>query len=156
MLRQACADAATWPADVKVSVNLSPAQFRNQALAQTVINTVAASRLNAGRLELEITESVLMQSNESVLRMMHQLRELGIRVAMDDFGTGYSSLSYLRSFPFDKIKIDRCFIHDLSNSTDSPKIVEAIIWLARSLNMTSDGGGSRDRAAVGHAACHGL
>ena len=136
VLRQACIDAATWRDDIKVAVNLSAAQFRSQALLQTVIGSLAASGLNANRLELEITESVLMHSNETTLRTLHQLRELGIRVAMDDFGTRYSSLSYLRSFPFDKIKIDRSFVHDLLLSVDSSKIVEAMVWLAHNLNMT--------------------
>jgi diguanylate cyclase (GGDEF)-like protein/PAS domain S-box-containing protein len=135
VLRQACADAAKWRNDIKVAVNLSPAQFRNQALLQVVIGSLAASGLPPGRLELEITESVLLQKNDKTLEMLHELRGMGVRIAMDDFGTGYSSLSYLRSFPFDKIKIDQSFIRDLLSSSDSPKIVESVIRLARSLNM---------------------
>jgi EAL domain-containing protein (putative c-di-GMP-specific phosphodiesterase class I) len=135
VLRQACADAAKWRNDIKVAVNLSPAQFRNQALLQVVIGSLAASGLLPGRLELEITESVLLQKNDKTLEMLHELRGMGVRIAMDDFGTGYSSLSYLRSFPFDKIKIDQSFIRDLLSSSDSPKIVESVIRLARSLNM---------------------
>jgi diguanylate cyclase (GGDEF)-like protein/PAS domain S-box-containing protein len=137
VLRQACAEAATWPDDIKVAVNVSPVQFRNQPLPQVVINALAATGLAPHRLELEITESVLMQSNETTLRMLHQLRELGVRISMDDFGTGYSSLSYLRSFPFDKIKIDRAFINDLSNGKGAIAIVQAIVTLANSLNMTT-------------------
>jgi predicted signal transduction protein with EAL and GGDEF domain len=137
VLRQACAEAATWPDGVKVAVNLSPVQFRNQALTQVVISTLAASGLSPHRLELEITESVLLQNNEATFGMLHQLRELGVRIAMDDFGTGYSSLSYLRSFPFDKIKIDRCFINDLSKKVDSLAIVRAVVGLASSLNMVT-------------------
>ena len=137
VLRQACAEAATWPDDIKVAVNVSPVQFRNQPLPQVVINALAATGLAPNRLELEITESVLMQSNETTLRMLHQLRELGVRISMDDFGTGYSSLSYLRSFPFDKIKIDRTFINDLSNGKDAAAIVQAIVTLANSLDMTT-------------------
>jgi diguanylate cyclase (GGDEF)-like protein/PAS domain S-box-containing protein len=136
VLRQACADAASWRDDIKVAVNLSPVQFKNGALSEVVIGSLAASGLSPRRLELEITESVLLQNNEKTLCMLHQLREMGVRIAMDDFGTGYSSLSYLRSFPFDKIKIDRSFIRDLATSADSPKIVESVINLARSLNMT--------------------
>jgi len=136
VLRQACADAEKWRNDIKVAVNLSPAQFRNQALLQVVIGSLAASGLSPGRLELEITESVLLQNNDRTLEMLHELRGMGVRIAMDDFGTGYSSLSYLRSFPFDKIKIDRSFIRDLVSSADSSKIVESVIRLARSLNMT--------------------
>jgi diguanylate cyclase (GGDEF)-like protein len=135
VLRQACTDAAKWRNDIKVAVNLSPAQFRNQALLQVVIGSLAASGLSPGRLELEITESVLLQKNDKTLEMLHELRGMGVRIAMDDFGTGYSSLSYLRSFPFDKIKIDQSFIRDLLSSSDSPKIVESVIRLARSLNM---------------------
>ncbi len=102
---------------------------------QVVIGSLAASGLSPGRLELEITESVLLQKNDKTLEMLHELRGMGVRIAMDDFGTGYSSLSYLRSFPFDKIKIDQSFIRDLLSSSDSPKIVESVIRLARSLNM---------------------
>ena len=137
VLRQACAEAATWPKDTKIAVNVSPVQFRSQALPQTVISALAAANLAPHRLELEITESVLMQSNDTTLRRLHQLRELGVRISMDDFGTGYSSLSYLRSFPFDKIKIDRSFINDLSNGSHAVAIVQAIITLANSLNMTT-------------------
>jgi len=135
VLRQACTDAVAWPDHIKVAVNISPAQFRNQTLAQIVVSTLAASGLPPHKLELEITESVLMQNNEATLRTLHQLRELGVRIAMDDFGTGYSSLSYLRSFPFNKIKIDRSFISDLSNSAGSLKIVQAVASLAGALNM---------------------
>ncbi len=135
VLRQACTEAATWPDDVKVAINVSPVQFRNQGFPQAVISALAAAGLAPHRLEVEITESVLMQSNETTLQRLHQLRELGVRISMDDFGTGYSSLSYLRSFPFDKIKIDRTFINDLTNGNDA--IVQAIITLANSLNMTT-------------------
>jgi diguanylate cyclase (GGDEF)-like protein/PAS domain S-box-containing protein len=137
VLRQACAEAATWSNDIKVAVNVSPVQFRNQPLTQVVISALAATGLAPHRLELEITESVLMQSNEATLRVLHQLRELGVRISMDDFGTGYSSLSYLRSFPFNKIKIDRSFIKDLSNGNDAVAIVQSIITLANTLNMTT-------------------
>jgi EAL domain-containing protein (putative c-di-GMP-specific phosphodiesterase class I) len=137
VLRQACAEAATWPNEIKVAVNVSPVQFRSQGLPQAVISALAAAGLAPHRLELEITESVLMQSNETTLQRLHQLRELGVRISMDDFGTGYSSLSYLRSFPFDKIKIDRTFINDLENGKDAVAIVQAIVALANSLNMTT-------------------
>src|ERR1700674_4535213 len=109
LLRKACADATRWPDEVKLAVNLSPNQIMNQNLLPMVVNALAASGLPAHRLELEITEAVLMQNSEQTLGTLHQLRGLGIHISMDDFGTGYSSLSYLRSFPFDKIKIDRCF-----------------------------------------------
>jgi EAL domain-containing protein (putative c-di-GMP-specific phosphodiesterase class I) len=114
VLRTACADAVTWPESVSVAVNLSPAQFKSQNLVQMVLNALASSGLAPTRLELEITESVLLQSEAATLSTLHRLRALGVRIAMDDFGTGYSSLAYLRSFPFDKIKIDRSFVHDMA------------------------------------------
>jgi EAL domain-containing protein (putative c-di-GMP-specific phosphodiesterase class I) len=110
VLREACTQAATWPDDIKVAVNLSPAQFRNRGVVGAVMTALAYSRLPACRLELEITESVPLGETDANLSTLHQLRELGVRISMDDFGTGYSSLSYLRSFPFDKIKIDRSFV----------------------------------------------
>ena len=137
VIRQACADAARWPGEIGVAVNLSPTQLVSRGLLPAVLNALASSRLPARRLELEITEAVLMQNSEVTLRTLHQLRELGIRISMDDFGTGYSSLSYLRSFPFDKIKIDRCFISGLGDSTESDAIVQAVAGLADSLSMTT-------------------
>jgi diguanylate cyclase (GGDEF)-like protein/PAS domain S-box-containing protein len=135
VLKQACFDATEWPSSVRVAVNVSPTQFRNSALPLLVVGALAESRLPAQRLELEITESVLMQNNESSLLMLHQLRELGARIALDDFGTGYSSLSYLRSFPFDRIKIDRSFVADLLDGNEAVAIVHAILSLASSLKM---------------------
>jgi EAL domain-containing protein (putative c-di-GMP-specific phosphodiesterase class I) len=135
-LRQACADAAQWPEHIKVAVNLSPAQFKSRNLVQVVFAALAASGLAASRLELEITESVLLHDNAATVATLHQLRSLGVRIAMDDFGTGYSSLSYLRSFPFDKIKIDRCFVKDLSDSNEgSVAILRAVANLGLSLGM---------------------
>jgi EAL domain-containing protein (putative c-di-GMP-specific phosphodiesterase class I) len=135
VLKQACSDATAWPSSVRVAVNVSPAQFRNSALPLVVVGALAESGLPAQRLELEITESVLMQNNESSLLTLHQLRELGVRIALDDFGTGYSSLSYLRSFPFDRIKIDRSFVADLLDGSEAVAIVHAILSLASSLKM---------------------
>ena len=106
MLRRACADAALWPDDVRVAVNLSPLQFRVGNLLSVVMDALKQSGLPAKRLELEITETLLLEKSSQVLATLHALRALGVRISMDDFGTGYSSLSYLRSFPFDKIKID--------------------------------------------------
>jgi EAL domain-containing protein (putative c-di-GMP-specific phosphodiesterase class I) len=111
----------------------------------TVLSALAASRVPAHRLELEITEAVLMQNTEATLKTLHQLRSLGIRISMDDFGTGYSSLSYLRSFPFDKIKIDRCFINGLGDSSESDAIVQAVAGLAMSLSMTTTAEGVETR-----------
>jgi diguanylate cyclase (GGDEF)-like protein/PAS domain S-box-containing protein len=136
-LRRACADAASWPNDMTVSVNLSPVQFRKQGLALTITGALAAAGLRPDRLELEITETALMQNNASTLATLHQLRALGVRIAMDDFGTGYSSLSYLRSFPFNRIKIDRSFVRDLGEREEALVIVQAIAALARNLGMTT-------------------
>jgi diguanylate cyclase (GGDEF)-like protein/PAS domain S-box-containing protein len=137
VLKRACVEAMTWPSHISVAVNVSPVQFRNPALALTVVSVLAETGLPANRLELEITESVLMQNNDTTLATLHQLRDLGARISMDDFGTGYSSLSYLRSFPFDKIKIDRSFINDLSTGDEAVAIVRAILNLASSLKMTT-------------------
>ncbi|MBX9591636.1 MAG: EAL domain-containing protein [Hyphomonadaceae bacterium] len=134
VLRQACAAAATWPAHTKIAVNLSPVQFRSAGLVQTVMSALAASRLLPHRLELEITETTLMQESEATLGVLFQLRELGVRIALDDFGTGYSSLSHLQSFPFDRIKIDRSFIKDIADP-GSLNIVRAVTALARGLGM---------------------
>jgi predicted signal transduction protein with EAL and GGDEF domain len=134
-IRQACATAARWPGDVKVAVNLSPVQFRNSGLVQTVVNALAASGLGPERLELEITETTLLQDGEATLAMLYQLREIGVSIAMDDFGTGYSSLSYLQSFPFDRIKIDRSFIKDITDGVGSLNIVRAVAALAKGLGM---------------------
>jgi diguanylate cyclase (GGDEF)-like protein/PAS domain S-box-containing protein len=137
VLREACAEAAKWPADVKVAVNLSPVQFRSKNLVQVVISALAHSGLSPLRLELEITESLFLAETEANLAILHQLRGLGVSISMDDFGTGYSSLSYLRSFPFDKIKIDRSFVKDLAQRPDCVAIVRAISGLGRSLNITT-------------------
>ncbi len=137
VMRKACADAATWPDGIKVAVNLSPTQLTSPQIVPAVIHALAAARLPAQRLVLEITEAVLMQNTGTTLAALHQLRELGAQIALDDFGTGYSSLSYLRSFPFDKIKIDRCFIKGLDDGAESGKIVRAITGLAHSLDMAT-------------------
>ncbi|MCC8975604.1 putative bifunctional diguanylate cyclase/phosphodiesterase [Bradyrhizobium brasilense] len=137
VLREACSEAIKWPADVKVAVNLSPVQFRSRNLVLAVISALAHSGLSARRLELEITESVFLAETEANLAILHQLRELGVSISMDDFGTGYSSLSYLRSFPFDKIKIDRSFVKDLARRSDCLAIVRAISGLGRSLRITT-------------------
>jgi len=137
VLRQACAEARHWPGNVKVAVNLSPVQFRSRGLVQAVMSALAHSRLAPDRLELEITESVLLRETEANLATLHQLRALGVRISMDDFGTGYSSLSYLRSFPFDKIKIDKSFVDDLADRPDCVAIVRAVTGLAADLGITT-------------------
>jgi diguanylate cyclase (GGDEF)-like protein/PAS domain S-box-containing protein len=137
VLRQACTQAASWTKPHKIAVNLSPLQLKAPNLTQTVILALANSGLDAKRLELEITESVFLEDNELTLSTLHDLRRLGVRIAMDDFGTGYSSLSYLRSFPFDKIKLDKSFVDDLSTRADSVAIVKSIAMLGASLGMTT-------------------
>jgi predicted signal transduction protein with EAL and GGDEF domain len=148
VLRQACAEAATWPDDIKVAVNLSPVQFRNRNLVQVVLSALAHSRLSPGRLELEITESVLLGDNEANLATLHQLRELGARISMDDFGTGYSSLLYLRSFPFDKIKIDQSFVRDMVERPDCVAIVRAVAGLGLSLGIATTAEGVETQAQL--------
>jgi len=137
VLRQACLEAATWPSDVKIAVNLSPVQFKSKGLLLSVMSALAASGLSAKRLELEITESVLLQDADATLAILHELRGLGVRISMDDFGTGYSSLSYLRKFPFDKIKIDQSFIFDMSAHNDSLAIVRAVIAMGSGLGIAT-------------------
>jgi diguanylate cyclase (GGDEF)-like protein len=135
VLRTACFEAENWPADISVAVNLSPVQFKKGSLIATVREALAASGLRPDRLELEITESVLLQDTAGTLAALHELRSMGIAVALDDFGTGYSSLSYLRSFPFDKIKIDQSFVRDLERSKESMSIIRAVTGLGHSLNI---------------------
>jgi diguanylate cyclase (GGDEF)-like protein len=137
VLRTACAEAARWPDSISVTVNVSPVQFKNENLMQTVVNALAASGLRPQRLELEITESVLLCDNEATLTTLHQLKKLGVRIAMDDFGTGYSSLNYLRQFPFDKVKIDRSFIKDVAEKDGSWSIVQAVVSIAKSRNIVT-------------------
>jgi diguanylate cyclase (GGDEF)-like protein len=137
VIRQACATAAQWPSDLSVAVNISAAQFRNPGLMQVIVGALATSGLQPTRLEIEITETVLLQNRETTLAVLHQLRELGIRIAMDDFGTGYSSLTYLQCFPFDKIKIDRSFVKDITENTGSLNIVRAVAALAKGMGMTA-------------------
>jgi diguanylate cyclase (GGDEF)-like protein len=137
VIRQACAEAMKWPSDMRVAVNVSPVQFRNKTLVLAVVSALAASGLRPDLLELEITETVLMNNNEATLAALHQLRDLGVRISMDDFGTGYSSLSYLRSFPFDKIKIDQSFVRDLAERPDSIAIIRAVTGLGQSYGITT-------------------
>lgn len=136
MLHRACMDAAQWPDDVRVAVNLSPLQFRTGNLLPLVTDALKRSGLPARRLELEITETLLLEKSSQVLATLHALRTLGVRISMDDFGTGYSSLSYLRSFPFDKIKIDQSFVRDLGSNRDAQAIVRSIISLGMGLGVT--------------------
>ena len=137
VIRQACATAARWPGNLHVAINISAVQFRNPGLMQVIVGALAASGLHPTRLEIEITETVLLQNKEATLAVLHQLRALGIRIALDDFGTGYSSLTYLQSFPFDKIKIDRSFVKDITENFGSLNIVRAVAALANGMGMTT-------------------
>jgi diguanylate cyclase (GGDEF)-like protein len=137
VLSTACAEATTWPDPIRLAVNVSPVQFKSGTLALKVIAALAATGLAADRLELEITEAVLIRDDEAALAILHQLRAIGVRIALDDFGTGYSSLSYLQRFPFDKIKIDRCFVTDLAEPEGSSCIVQAVVNIAAERHMTT-------------------
>jgi diguanylate cyclase (GGDEF)-like protein len=137
VLRTACAEASAWPDHVRLAVNVSPVQLKCQTLALRIAGALAASGLEPGRLEIEITEAVLIRDDEAALAILHQLRDIGVRIALDDFGTGFSSLSYLKRFPFDKIKIDRCFVSDICEADGSPSIVQAVVNIATALNMTT-------------------
>ncbi|EIG60934.1 bifunctional diguanylate cyclase/phosphodiesterase [Bradyrhizobium sp. WSM1253] len=153
VIRQACATASRWPDHLHVAVNISAVQFRQPGLTEVIVGTLAASGLDPRRLEIEITESVLLQDRHGTLTTLHQLRALGIKVAMDDFGTGYSSLTYLQCFPFDKIKIDRSFVSGVENNAASLSIVRAVAALARGMGMTTTAEGvetaeQRDRIAA--------
>jgi diguanylate cyclase (GGDEF)-like protein len=137
VLMTACAEAATWPDNIRLAVNVSPVQFRSVTLALKIMAALAASGLSANRLELEITEAVLIRDDDAALAILHQLRAIGVRIALDDFGTGYSSLSYLQRFPFDKIKIDRCFVNDIAEPGGSSGIVRAVVNIAAERHMTT-------------------
>jgi diguanylate cyclase (GGDEF)-like protein len=137
ILRTACAEAAHWPSDIRIAVNLSALQFRKGNLSQVIADALRESELPAERLELEVTESVFLEHNEENLAVLHELKELGISIVLDDFGTGYSSLSYLQSFPFNKIKIDRTFVADLGSRGDCVAIVSAVTGLAKSLDIST-------------------
>ena len=157
MLRRACMDAAQWPDDIRVAVNLSPLQFRVGNLLSLVTDALKQSGLPARRLELEITETLLLEKSSQVLATLHALRALGVRISMDDFGTGYSSLSYLRSFPFDKIKIDQSFVRDLAANRDAQAIVRSIISLGKGLGVTITAEGVETEAELNclrNEGCH--
>jgi len=146
VLTTACTEAANWPDHIHLAVNVSPVQFKSGTLALKIIAALAASGLAANRLELEITEAVLIRDDEAALSILHQLRAIGVRIALDDFGTGYSSLSYLQRFPFDKIKIDRCFVNDLGETGGSASIVQAVVNIAAARHMTTTAEGVETEA----------
>jgi EAL domain-containing protein (putative c-di-GMP-specific phosphodiesterase class I) len=141
VLRSACTLAATWPANTTIAVNVSPVQFREPGFALKVVGALGASGLAAHRLELEVTETVLINDDETTLAVLNELRGLGVKISLDDFGTGYSSLSHLQRFPFDKIKIDRSFVRNVACSQDSAAIVRAVVDIAgvRNIATTAEG-----------------
>jgi EAL domain-containing protein (putative c-di-GMP-specific phosphodiesterase class I) len=136
-LQEACRQAVKWPSHLRIAVNLSPVQILAPNLPETVQRALSESGLAADRLEIEITERIIMEDTERTLSNLRKLKEIGVRIAMDDFGTGYSSLSYLRSFPFDKIKVDRTFVSDLAEGTEQVVIVQAVVSIARALGLTT-------------------
>jgi EAL domain-containing protein (putative c-di-GMP-specific phosphodiesterase class I) len=136
VMQTACTEAAGWPSRVRLAVNVSPIQLKSPTLALRITGALAASGLSPDRLEIEITEAVLIHDDESALAILHQLRAIGVRIALDDFGTGFSSLSYLKRFPFDKIKIDRSFVSDIELD-GSAAIVQAVVNIAAARHMTT-------------------
>ena len=148
VIENACREAATWPDGIKVAVNVSPLQFKSPALLERVIGALESSGLAPSRLELEVTETVLLRDDGATLAILHRLRDIGVRVSMDDFGTGYSSLSYLRSFPFDKIKVDQSFVRDLATKVDSVAIIRAIAGLGLTLGMRTTAEGVETAAQL--------
>jgi diguanylate cyclase (GGDEF)-like protein len=148
VLHEACSHAREWPNDLSVAVNVSPKQFASTALSSKVLQALSSSGLSPNRLELEITESIFIKDVEKTLNILHGLRDLGVRIALDDFGTGYSSLSYLRSFPFDKLKIDRSFVTDLSQGQNAHAVIRAITTLADALGMDTLAEGVEEQAQM--------
>jgi diguanylate cyclase (GGDEF)-like protein len=150
ILKRACSDAMQWPEGIRVAVNISATQFKGRPLELDVITALGSSGLPAKRLELEITESVLLENSEVTIATLRKLREIGVRIAMDDFGTGYSSLSYLSKFPFDKIKLDRSFTKGAGVDANSQAIIRAVIGLGASLGIstTAEGVETRDQLAL--------
>jgi diguanylate cyclase (GGDEF)-like protein/PAS domain S-box-containing protein len=159
VLQEACREAASWAGQQRVSVNVSPLQFRGRDLPKTILTALTTSGLSPSRLEVEVTETLLISDAEGALDILRQVRALGVRVALDDFGTGYSSLSYLRSFPFDKVKIDRSFVSDLVTRRDTQVIVQGIRDIAQGLGMsiTAEGVETTEQAAhLRRTGCHEL
>ena len=156
VLRQACADAMKWPDHLKIAVNISPTQLKLCDLAEIVIHTLAATGLKPERLELEITESVMLENTDSAFRLLTRLHDIGVRIALDDFGTGYSSLSMLRRFPFDKIKIDRSFVSDLSlANVNALAVVRSVAQLGISLGMATTAEGVETKEQLEHVRAEG-
>jgi EAL domain-containing protein (putative c-di-GMP-specific phosphodiesterase class I) len=156
VIRHACCDAMTWPKDISVAVNMSAVQFKNPNLLDDVITALAASKLPANRLELEITESVLLVNTEATLAVLQRLHAFGIRIVMDDFGTGCSSLSYLRMFPFDRIKIDRSFVREVSQDTSSLAVIRAVAGLGKNLAIETTAEGVETKEQLDYMYAEGV
>ncbi len=155
IIRRACVDAQAWPGEIKVAVNVSPIQFRSGRLIERLGEALQQSGIAASRLELEITETTLLDDNEATLDTLRRIQGLGVKIAMDDFGTGFSSLSYLRSFPFDRIKIDRSFVLDLGQRADGDAIIRAILGLGRSLGIPVTAEGVETPEQLAHLQAEG-
>jgi predicted signal transduction protein with EAL and GGDEF domain len=155
VLQEACRQAVLWPDHIRVAVNVSSVQFRKPGLGASIVQALQGSGLQPDRLEVEITESIFLDSSDETLKLLHSLRALGIRIALDDFGTGYSSLSYLQSFPFDKIKIDRSFIANLLTRQGAGAIVKAITDLASALGMETTAEGVEETGQLSELRAHG-
>ncbi len=155
VIREALQKAARWAQPLNVAVNLSPIQLRNPNLVAVVASAIASSGIAPNRVEIEITESALLHDSEANMRLLHRLRALGVRIALDDFGTGYSSLNYLRNFPFDTIKIDRCFVEDVIERSDCQAIIRATIGLALELGMSTVAEGIEEEAQYAWLAAQG-
>ncbi|MGZ3325416.1 MAG: putative bifunctional diguanylate cyclase/phosphodiesterase, partial [Xanthobacteraceae bacterium] len=156
ILQKACADAVSWPEDIKVAVNLSAGQFRTGTLFDVILCALVESGLPPERLELEITESLLLQDKESNVVVIQQLKNIGVTIALDDFGTGYASLSYLLSFPFDKIKIDKSFTQGILTRTDCRAVVASILTLARGLEIAVTAEGVETNPQLELLRAHGV
>ncbi len=148
VIHEACREAMRWPDTLRIAVNVSPLQFRNSGFSNIVVQALSRSGLAPHRLEIEITESIFLEGTDATLDILHGLRALGVRIALDDFGTGYSSLSYLRSFPFDKIKIDRSFVTGVAQDNGAAAIVRAIVDLATAFDMETTAEGVEDESQL--------
>ncbi|MDJ0932981.1 EAL domain-containing protein [Breoghania sp.] len=155
VLEEACREASRWPEEVKIAINLSPVQFRNNEVVEAVAHALGVSRIAPERVELEITESVLLQDSDANLQSLRDLKSLGIQIAMDDFGTGDSSLSYLQKFPFDKIKIDQSFVRTLSERPEANAIIRALTGLGRSLAIDTTAEGVETEEQLEHLRSEG-
>lgn len=154
-LREACTHAATWPEHIRVAVNVSPLQFQRAGLSEVVLQALAASGLAPSRLELEVTERIFAEDAEATLKLLHSLRAIGVRVAFDNFGTGYSSLSHLQRFPFDRIKIDRSFIHTLLTHPGAAAILKAVTDLAQAFGAETTAEGVEESDQLAELRRHG-